>query len=176
MLHGFKKAKEMGKEGLPVILVRPFTDPNDVGGIKASIGVLTSTGGKTSHAAVVTRQIGIPCIVGADAIRVDDERGEMYAGGKIYKEGDWISIDGGSGEVFEGQIANAPSPIIQYALADDQGNARKESSLYAAYQDLMALADKHTRLGSWANADTKKDARIARAFGGRKKAFESGAR
>jgi pyruvate,orthophosphate dikinase len=98
-------AERMAKEHKQdVIMVRPFTKPDDVHGMIASKGILTSEGGATSHAAVVARQFGVPCIVGASAIRIDLERRLMEVDGKVVKEGEWISVDGTTGEVFLGQI------------------------------------------------------------------------
>ena len=91
-------------------MVRPFTKPDDVHGMIAAQGVLTSEGGATSHAAVVARQFGIPCVVGASAIKIDLEKRQMTVGDKVVKEGEWISVDGTTGEVFIGKIPTiAPS-------------------------------------------------------------------
>jgi pyruvate,orthophosphate dikinase len=92
------------KEGQDVIMVRPFTKPDDVHGMLAAKGILTSEGGATSHAAVVARQFGVPCIVGASMMTIDLDKRQMEAGGKVVQEGDWISLDGGSGEAFIGQL------------------------------------------------------------------------
>ena len=97
-------AEKMAKEAeQDTIMVRPFTKPDDVHGMIASQGVLTSEGGATSHAAVVARQFGIPCVVGASAIKIDLEKREMHVGEMIVKEGEWISVDGTTGKVFVGQ-------------------------------------------------------------------------
>ena len=96
-------AEEKAKEG-PVVMVRPFTKPDDVHGMIAAKGILTSEGGATSHAAVVARQFGKPCVVGAASIKIDMEARTMTADGVTVKEGDWISVDGGTGEAFVGQI------------------------------------------------------------------------
>ncbi len=102
-----KMAKEKGQD---VIMVRPFTKPDDVHGMLAAKGILTSEGGATSHAAVVARQFGVPCVVGASMVKIDMDKREMEADGKVVKEGDWISIDGGSGEAFVGKLdMSAPS-------------------------------------------------------------------
>ena len=94
-------------------MVRPFTKPDDVHGMLAAKGILTSEGGATSHAAVVARQFGVPCIVGASEVRIDLENRLMRVGDLVVKEGDWISVDGTSGEVFLGQI-----PTIEPALEE----------------------------------------------------------
>ncbi len=92
-------------------MVRPFTKPDDVHGMIASKGVLTSEGGATSHAAVVARQFGIPCVVGASSIKIDMEARTMTVGDVTVKEGDWISVDGTTGEVFIGKIPTTfPQP------------------------------------------------------------------
>ncbi len=141
-----KKGKE---EGLQVIMVRPFTKPDDVHGMLAAKGILTSEGGATSHAAVVARQFGVPCVVGASAIRIDLEKRQMKVGDVVVKEGDWISLDGATGEVFLGKL-DLTVPNLE------------------EQQDLLTLlnwADEIARLQVWANADYPKDARRARSYG-----------
>jgi pyruvate,orthophosphate dikinase len=159
------KAEKMAKEGnQDVIMVRPFTKPDDVHGMLAAKGILTSEGGATSHAAVVARQFGVPCVVGAAEIRIDLVKLQMKAGGVIVKEGDWISVDGTSGEVFLGQM-----PTIAPALEEQT--------------DLMTLLNWADEICStpgirkapegwptrglevWANADYPADARRARSYG-----------
>ena len=91
-------------------MVRPFTKPDDVHGMLAAKGILTSEGGATSHAAVVARQFGVPCIVGASMMKIDMDKRELESEGTLVKEGDWVSIDGGSGEAFTGKLdMSAPS-------------------------------------------------------------------
>ena len=158
-------AEKMAKEEKQdVIMVRPFTKPDDVHGMIASKGVLTSEGGATSHAAVVARQFGIPCVVGASAIKIDMDRREMAVSGVKIKEGDWISVDGTTGQVFVGKIpTSAPSLEEQTDLLTllkwaDEICARKG----------MRSAPKGwptTGLQVWANADYPKDARRARSYG-----------
>ena len=104
-----KKAHEDGED---VIMVRPFTKPDDVHGMLAAKGILTSEGGATSHAAVVARQFGIPCVVGASAVRIDMEKRQFSAGDVTVKEGDYISVDGASGEVFLGEIESV-APTLE---------------------------------------------------------------
>jgi len=159
------KAEKMAKEGnQDVIMVRPFTKPDDVHGMLAAKGILTSEGGATSHAAVVARQFGVPCVVGAAEIRIDLVKLQMKAGGVIVKEGDWISVDGTSGEVYLGQM-----PTIAPALEEQT--------------DLMTLLNWADEICStpgirkapegwptkglevWANADYPADARRARSYG-----------
>ena len=105
-------AEEWGKEeGKDVIMVRPFTRPDDVHGMLAAKGILTSEGGATSHAAVVARQFGVPCVVGASDIVIDQERRQLTAHGVVVKEGDWVSIDGTSGEAFQGEIPTVSAEL-----------------------------------------------------------------
>jgi pyruvate,orthophosphate dikinase len=158
-------AERMAKEQKQdVIMVRPFTKPDDVHGMIAARGVLTSEGGATSHAAVVARQFGIPCIVGASAIKIDLERRLMTANATTVKEGDWISVDGASGKVFVGKIAmTAPS-------LEEQGDLmtllKWADEIAAGPRVRTAPKGWPTRgLQVWANADYPKDARRARAYG-----------
>lgn len=155
-------AEKMGKEEKQdVIMVRPFTKPDDVHGMLASKGILTSEGGATSHAAVVARQFGIPCVVGASAIKIDLENRQMTVNGVTVKEGEWISVDGTTGEVFLGQI-----PTI-YPTLEEQ----KELLTLLEWADEICARpglrpgwpDKGLEV--WANADYPKDARRARAYG-----------
>ena len=132
-----------------VIMVRPFTKPDDVHGMLASKGILTSEGGATSHAAVVARQFGVPCIVGASMVQIDMEKREMTSNGLVVKEGEWISLDGATGDAFIGKLGLTTPDVTE----------KKE---------LMALldwADEISRLQVWANADYPKDARRAREYG-----------
>jgi pyruvate,orthophosphate dikinase len=156
-----KMAKEQKQD---VIMVRPFTKPDDVHGMIAAKGVLTSEGGATSHAAVVARQFGIPCIVGASAIKIDLDKRVMAVGETSVKEGDWISVDGTTGNVYIGKISmSAPSLEEQTELMTllnwaDEICARPN----------MRTAPKGwpTRgMQVWANADYPKDARRARSYG-----------
>ena len=142
-------AAEQGRKGVSVVLVRPETSPDDVHGLIASKGVLTSRGGATSHAAVVARGLGKSCVAGAEQLDVRPEEGVMICGDIVIQEGEEISIDGATGEVFAGRIATiAPS------VTDDE--------------DLLTLlewADEIKRLGVWANADYPRDAELAMSFG-----------
>ena len=157
-----KMAKESKQD---TIMVRPFTKPDDVHGMIASQGVLTSEGGATSHAAVVARQFGIPCVVGASAIKIDLERRQMTVGDAVVKEGDWISVDGTTGRVFIGKIpTTAPSLEQQTELLTlltwaDEISARKNM------REAPAKGYPTRGLQVWANADYPKDARRARSYG-----------
>src|SRR5688572_12815327 len=155
-------AKELKQD---TIMVRPFTKPDDVHGMIASQGVLTSEGGATSHAAVVARQFGIPCVVGASAIKIDLERRQMTVGEAVVKEGDWISVDGTTGRVFIGKIPTiSPSLEEQTELLTlltwaDEISARKN------IREAPAKGYPTRGLQVWANADYPKDARRARSYG-----------
>lgn len=143
-------AERMGKEEKQdVIMVRPFTKPDDVHGMLASKGILTSEGGATSHAAVVARQFGVPCIVGASAVHIDLENRVMTAGNVVVKEGDWISVDGTTGEAYVGKL--------ELTIPD----LEKQTDLMT----LLSWADEASRLQVWANADYPRDARRARSYG-----------
>ncbi len=158
-------AEKMAKEHKQdTIMVRPFTKPDDVHGMIASQGVLTSEGGATSHAAVVARQFGIPCIVGASMIKIDLEKRIMEVDSKVVKEGEWISVDGTTGQVYVGKIpTSAPSLEEQTDLLTLLGWADE----IAAQKDIRILPDGRKAPGVqvWANADYPKDARRARSYG-----------
>jgi pyruvate,orthophosphate dikinase len=132
-----------------VVLVRPETSPDDFHGMVAATGILTARGGSTSHAAVVARGLGLPCVSGVGALDIDLAKREMRVAGRVIREGDSISIDGTSGEVFAGQL-----PTIQ-------PNFREEKELI----ELLSWADKRRRLGVWVNADTPEECRLARELG-----------
>ena len=156
-----KMAKEHKQE---TIMVRPFTKPDDVHGMIASRGVLTSEGGATSHAAVVARQFGIPCVVGASAIKIDLDKRLMNVGETVVQEGEWISVDGTTGNVFVGKIPmTTPSIEEQVELM----TLLKWADEICARKDMrVAPKGSPTRgLQVWANADYPKDARRARSYG-----------
>jgi pyruvate, orthophosphate dikinase len=140
-------AEEWASRGEKVILVRRETSPEDVGGMYVAQGILTATGGKTSHAAVVARGWGKCCIVGAESIDIEADRKRMSVNGHAVREGEWITLDGGDGSVYTGQIDLVrPEPP-------------------KAYQTLLKWADKLRKLGVRTNADTPRDARVAREMG-----------
>lgn len=156
------EAVAWAKEGKKVILVREETSPDDIHGMSAAQGILTATGGMTSHAAVVGRQMGKPAVVGCGAIKVQEEEKAFYVDGRKFSEGQWISIDGSTGEVLEGEIPTRPSEILQVV----RGSLKpQESRLYQYFSKLLTWADKSRRLGVRANSDTPADAKIAFAFG-----------
>jgi len=132
-----------------VVLVRPETSPDDFHGMVAATGILTARGGSTSHAAVVARGLGLPCVAGVAALDIDLQRREMRVDGKVIKEGEPISIDGTTGEVFAGEL-----PTIA-------ANFREEKELI----ELLSWADKRRKLGVWVNADTPGECRLARELG-----------
>lgn len=140
-------AERWAKAGEAVILVRPETTPDDIHGILAAKGILTSRGGMTSHAAVVARGMGKACICGCEELRIDGKRKQVSAAGQTLHEGDRISIDGGTGMVYLGEL-----PLI-------------EPMLSAECEELLAWADEVRRLQVRTNADTPEDAKKARAFG-----------
>src|SRR5205809_77160 len=157
-------AVEWVNQGKQVILVRRETVPDDIHGLFVSQGILTATGGMTSHAAVVGRQMGKPSIVGANALEIDESRRQFRVGGKTVKEGDYISFDGLSGEVKIARVASKPSEILQVL---DGTLAAKKSDIYQRFEKLLSWADKVRRLGVYANADLPDQAELAYAFGAR---------
>ncbi len=152
-------AEEKAKEG-PVVMVRPFTKPDDVHGMIAAKGILTSEGGATSHAAVVARQFGRPCVVGAASIKIDMEARQMVSNGVVVKEGEWISVDGGTGEAFVGQI-----PTVAPKFEE-----QTDLITLLSWADEIAAEDGSRQPGKngsptrglqvWANADYPADARL----------------
>ncbi len=143
------RSEQWAKEGQAVVLVRPETSPEDYHGMIVAKGILTARGGATSHAAVVARGAGLPCVAGAGDLAIDPERGEMRVGATVIKEGEDISIDGATGEVFAGHL-NTYDP-----------NFKDETDL----QTLLGWADQKRRMQVWANGDYPQDATRARDFG-----------
>ncbi len=141
------EAEEWVRKGKDVILVRQETSPEDLRGMSVARGILTSRGGMTSHAAVVARGMGKCCVSGAGAVHVDYKARTMTIGGETFRQGQWISLDGSTGNVYLGQVPT------------------KEAELTGDFGALMALADRYKRLDVRANADTPTDARVARSFG-----------
>ena len=156
-----ERAAEMAAAG-PVLLVREETSPEDIVGMHASKGILTSRGGMTSHAAVVARGLGKPCIVGAEALHVDSRAGVLRVGERSFKEGEELSMDGTTGEVLAGVLDPHPSPIVRELI---EGVAAEDPGPAAAFAKLLGWADAARRLRVRANADTPEDARRAREFG-----------
>jgi pyruvate,orthophosphate dikinase len=140
-------AVEAAREGKQVLLVRTATSPEDISGMVAAQGILTATGGRTSHAAVVARGMGKCCVAGADAIRIDYAKDCMRVGDRTVKRGEWLTLDGASGEVFAGKVAT-----IQPRLSED-------------FRTVLGWADRFRKLAVRTNADTPEDAKTAVGFG-----------
>ncbi|MDT7870670.1 MAG: pyruvate, phosphate dikinase [Thermoproteus sp.] len=142
-------AVRWAREGKKVVLARVETKPDDVHGFYASVGILTSRGGMTSHAAVVARAIGKPAVVGAEALAIDEAAKTMAVNGQVFREGDWVTIDGNTGNVYAGVV-----PTV-------------EPELIPELEELLSWADGVRRLGVRANADLPEDAALAKKFGAR---------
>ncbi|GAA4473887.1 pyruvate, phosphate dikinase [Phytohabitans houttuyneae] len=156
------RAVQRAAAGEKVILVRRETNPDDLPGMIAAQGILTSRGGKTSHAAVVARGMGKTCVCGADALAVDTDGGQFTVDGTVVVEGDVVSIDGATGEVFLGEVPVHPSPVARYFEGEVPSG---QDGLLDAVHRLMLHADRTRRLEVRANADTGADAARARRFG-----------
>ncbi|MCK5225996.1 MAG: pyruvate, phosphate dikinase [Planctomycetes bacterium] len=141
------KAEEWNKKGKKVILVRIETSPEDIGGMDAAVGILTARGGMTSHAAVVARGMGKCCVAGVNELHINYKTKKLTVGKLIIKEGDWLSMDGSTGEVMVGQLATV------------------ETKLSSEFGKFMTICDGIRKLGIRTNADTPEDAKRARAFG-----------
>src|SRR3954447_8492505 len=157
-------AVEWTGAGKQVVLVRRETVPDDIHGMFVAQGILTATGGMTSHAAVVGRQMGKPSIVGAGELEINEADKKCSIGGHAVKEGDFISFDGLSGEVKLGRVASKPSEILQVV---NKSLDAKKSDIYQRFEKLLSWADKFRRLGIRANADLQDQAELAYAFGAR---------
>ncbi|OFV93660.1 MAG: pyruvate, phosphate dikinase [Acidobacteria bacterium RIFCSPLOWO2_12_FULL_65_11] len=157
-------AVEWVNQGKQVILVRRETVPDDIHGMFVAQGILTATGGMTSHAAVVGRQMGKPSVVGAGALDIDEKAKVFRVDGKTVKEGDYISFNGLTGEVKIAQVASKPSEILQVL---DGSLKREKSDIYQRFDKLLSWSDKFRRLGIRANADLPDQAELAYAFGAR---------
>ncbi len=156
-------AVEWAHKGEKIILVRTETSPEDIHGMHVSQGILTSRGGMTSHAAVVARGMGKPCIVGCGDLDVDDDAQTVTAAGHTLRQGDWLSIDGSTGEVIAEQLTTRPSEVLQVLI--EKSLDPKEAPVYQRFAKLMEWADKHRRLGVRTNADTPHDSANAVSFG-----------
>jgi pyruvate,orthophosphate dikinase len=161
-----KKAYEASKSGRKVILVRRETSPEDLAGMVASQGILTSRGGKTSHAAVVARGMGKTAVCGTESITVDESGGFFTVGGRSVYAGEVISIDGSSGAVYLGEIPVVASPVTTYLEGLLDSKSEEASSVVKAVDRLLTHADSIRRLQVRANADTPEDAIKARILGG----------
>ncbi len=152
-----------GRDRRDVILAREETSPEDIAGMAAAVGILTARGGMTSHAAVVARGMGKPCVVGCPALEFSEDGRSATLAGRPLKEGDAISIDGSTGEVILGGMRTSPSEVIQVLVT---GRLKpQESRIYREFEKVMSWADAARRLRVRANADTPADSSAARALG-----------
>ncbi|MEU3653011.1 pyruvate, phosphate dikinase [Streptomyces sp. NPDC032161] len=158
-------AVKWSRSGEKVILIRRETNPDDLDGMIAAEGILTSRGGKTSHAAVVARGMGKTCVCGAEELEVDTKRRRMTVGGRVVEEGDVVSIDGSTGKVYLGEVPVVPSPVVEYFEGRMHAGADDADELVSAVHRIMAYADRVRRLRVRANADNAEDALRARRFG-----------
>jgi pyruvate,orthophosphate dikinase len=156
-------AEAWGKRGEKVILTRIETSPEDIKGMSAAEGILTARGGMTSHAALVARQMGRVCVAGCGELGIDYGRHQMTVKGKVLREGDWISIDGTTGEVIEGMVNTKPSEVLQVLI--EKTLAPAEAPVYQTFAKVMAWADKFRTLKIRTNADQPDQSRNAVAFG-----------
>jgi len=156
-------AESWKKKGKKVILVRHETSPEDVAGMHAAEGILTSTGGMTSHAAVVARGWGKCCIAGCSALNINYSKKQITVGDTIIKEGDYLSLDGSTGEVMLGNVKSTTSPVISGVVENNP--VAKKSSIYKMFIQIMKWADQYRKLNVRTNADTPKDSMAARRLG-----------
>ncbi len=156
-------AVDWKRRGENVLLVRTETSPEDIKGMNAAEGILTAQGGMTSHAALVARQMGKVCVAGCGALDIDYASSQMEVGGKVVKEGDWLSIDGTTGEVIQGQLKTLPSEVLQVLL--DGALPAADAPSFQLFDKIMGWADQHRRLKVRTNADQPDQAAQAVAFG-----------
>ena len=156
-------AEARERRGEKVILVRIATSPEDLRGMNAAQGILTATGGVSSHAALVARQMGKICVAGCGELDINYKEKTMTVKGKVIREGDYISLDGTTGEVFAGQIKTIPSEILRVLV--EKTLKPKDSPIYRDFELLMKWADKARKLGIRTNADEPEQAEVAVAFG-----------
>ena len=156
-------AQEWKKRGEKVVLCRIETSPEDIRGMEAAQGILTARGGMTSHAALVARQMGKVCVVGCEALNVDYVKREMRVGDTLLREGDWISVDGTTGEVIRGELKTLPSDIARVLV--DRTLDPKEAPVYQQFSKIMKWADEARKLGVRTNADQPGQAEVTMAFG-----------
>jgi pyruvate,orthophosphate dikinase len=152
-----------GNPDARVILCRRETSPEDIRGMQAADGILTALGGASSHAALVSRQMGKVCVAGCGSLNIDYAKGTMTVGDKVLRDGDWISIDGFTGEVIAGQVATKPSEVVQVLI--NKTLKPEQSKVYQQFAELMNWADSYRKLRVRTNADKPKEAAEAVAFG-----------
>ena len=158
-----EEAVRRAEKGDKVVLARIETSPEDLRGMIAAEGILTSRGGVSSHAALVARQMGKVCVCGASNVRIDYQKRTLNANGTTLRQGDYISIDGTAGEVFAGEVTTAPSEIVQVLV--DRSLDGKKSETYREYDKLMRWVDEFRKLDVRTNADTPEQVKNAIAFG-----------
>ena len=163
MYLSWERAVAAAQKGEKVLLVRNETTPEDLRGMIAAEGILTAKGGVSSHAALVARQMGKVCVCGASALQLDYEARTLTVNGRVFKEGDWLSINGTLGNVYAGQIPTAPSEIVQVLI--NKTLDPKASKTYQMFKTLMDWCSKVTRLEVRTNADTPEQTENALAFG-----------
>jgi pyruvate,orthophosphate dikinase len=151
------------QNGERVLLCRIETSPDDIRGMEAAEGILTARGGMTSHAALVARQMGKVCVAGCEALNIDYAARTMHIGETILKEGDWVSLDGSTGEIIAGKIRTLPSEVLQVLLGKTR--EMEQSRVYRQFSQLMKWADETRKLGVRTNTDQPDQAVIAKAFG-----------
>ena len=160
-----KRAFDLAKNGRKVILVRRETSPDDLVGMVAAEGILTSRGGKTSHAAVVARGMGKTAVCGTESISVDEKKLQFTVGDHVVREGEVISIDGSTGCVYLGEISVTQSPVTSYLEGKLSANAKDATAVVKAVDRILQHADEIRKLSVRANADTPEDAQRARTLG-----------
>jgi pyruvate,orthophosphate dikinase len=146
-----------------IILVRRETTPEDLRGMKVAKGILTAFGGAASHAALVSRQMGKACVCGCESVSINYKKGEMNVAGKTFKTGDWISLDGFTGKVYEGQVPTSPSEVLR--VLTEKNLEAKDAPIFQLYHQLMSWADSFRRLEVRTNADLPKQAKDAVSLG-----------
>jgi pyruvate,orthophosphate dikinase len=160
-----KRAFDLAKNGRKVILVRRETSPDDLVGMVAAEGILTSRGGKTSHAAVVARGMGKTAVCGTESISVDEKKLQFTVGDQVVREGEVISIDGSTGCVYLGEISVTQSPVTSYLEGKLSATAKDATAVVKAVDRILQHADEIRKLSVRANADTPEDAQRARTLG-----------
>ncbi|RPH95025.1 pyruvate, phosphate dikinase [candidate division KSB1 bacterium] len=156
-------AEEWAQKGEKVVLVRIETSPEDIRGMNAAQGILTQRGGMTSHAALVARQMGKVCVVGCEALDIDYSKEEMNVAGRVIRRGDWISLNGSTGEIYAERIPTKPSEVLQVLL--DKTLSPDQAESYQLYKHLLGWADEFRTLKVRTNADQPDQAANAVAFG-----------